>query len=87
MDAGREGGREETGRGGGEIWLSVEPLDSKSRILGVPDFNLEEDQREKRDGISMAAATFYQRERNVLKKVFGEKCAWSEEKGDEGMTQ
>lgn len=46
-----QGGREKGGRGGG-VCPSVEALDCKSGILGVPDFNLEEKQTEKRDGVS-----------------------------------
>lgn len=47
-----QGGREKSGRGGGGVCPSVEALDCKSGILGVPDFNLEEKQTEQRDGVS-----------------------------------
>lgn len=47
-----------TGKAGKEeVWFSVEPLDAKSWILGVTDFNLEDKQRENRDSVRMAAAT------------------------------
>lgn len=49
-----QGGREKSGRGdgGGGVCPSVEALDCKSGILGVPDFNLEEKQTDQRDGVS-----------------------------------
>lgn len=75
MDGGREG--TEGGGGGEDVWLSVEPLDSKSWILGVPDFNLEEEQREKETASGRL-------QRAVEKKwTFGEKraCSGEREKG------